>query len=86
MTVLFSFFQLLHDERAAGAGEEGLGLGRSKAIFWKAAFEQAMRTLVDGGFVPESVISAVTTGDMTKLTHSGLVATGPRVFALWGLF
>jgi hypothetical protein len=30
-----------------------------------------MRTLVDGGFEPDSVIQAVTTGDMTLLTHSG---------------
>lgn len=30
-----------------------------------------MRTLVDGGFDPQSVIDAVTTGDMTLLQHSG---------------
>lgn len=30
-----------------------------------------MRTLVDGGFDPQSVIDAVTTGDMTRLTHTG---------------
>lgn len=30
-----------------------------------------MRTLVDGGFTPDSVTAAVTSGDMTKLTHSG---------------
>jgi hypothetical protein len=33
-----------------------------------------MRTLVDGGFVPESVITAVTTGDMSRLVHSGLLS------------
>jgi phage portal protein BeeE len=33
-----------------------------------------MRTLVDGGFVPESVIAAVTTGDMSRLVHSGLLS------------
>lgn len=33
-----------------------------------------MRTLVDGGFVPSTVIDAVTTGDMTKLQHSGLLS------------
>lgn len=32
---------------------------------------QTMRTLVDGGFKPDSVISAVTTGDMAKLVHTG---------------
>ncbi len=30
-----------------------------------------MRTLVDGGFDPQSVIDAVTTGDMSMLVHSG---------------
>jgi hypothetical protein len=30
-----------------------------------------MRTLIDGGFDPVSVMKAVTTGDMTKLVHSG---------------
>ena len=30
-----------------------------------------MRTLVDGGFDPQSVIDAVTTGDMSLLIHSG---------------
>ncbi len=30
-----------------------------------------MRQLVDGGFDPSSVLAAVTTGDMTKLRHSG---------------
>jgi hypothetical protein len=30
-----------------------------------------MRTLVDGGFDPQSVIDAVTTGDMSLLVHSG---------------
>lgn len=33
-----------------------------------------MRTLVDGGFVPDSVIAAVTSGDMSKLVHSGLLS------------
>lgn len=33
-----------------------------------------MRTLVDGGFVPDSVIQAVTTGDLDKLQHSGLLS------------
>jgi phage portal protein BeeE len=32
---------------------------------------QTMRTLVDGGFDPASVVSAVTTGDMSKLVHTG---------------
>lgn len=32
---------------------------------------QTMRTLVDGGFKPESVLLAVTTGDLTKLEHTG---------------
>jgi HK97 family phage portal protein len=33
-----------------------------------------MRTLVDGGFDPDSVIQAVTTGDMTLLTHTGTLS------------
>ena len=32
---------------------------------------QTMRTLVDGGFDPASVVAAVTTGDMNKLIHTG---------------
>ena len=32
---------------------------------------QTMRTLVDGGFEPSSVLLAVTTGDLTKLVHTG---------------
>lgn len=39
-----------------------------------ASQAQTMRTLVDGGFVPESVISAITTGDMSRLQHSGLLS------------
>ena len=35
---------------------------------------QTMRTLVDGGFDPQSVIDAVTTGDMTRLTHTGTLS------------
>jgi hypothetical protein len=35
---------------------------------------QTMRTLVDGGFNPDSVIEAVTTGDMGLLTHSGTLS------------
>jgi len=30
-----------------------------------------MRTLVDGGFDPQSVIDAVTVGDLALLQHSG---------------
>lgn len=33
-----------------------------------------MRTLIDGGFEPDSVIDAVTSGDLTRLVHSGLVS------------
>jgi phage portal protein BeeE len=33
-----------------------------------------MRTLVDGGFDPDSVITAVTTGDMSLLTHTGTLS------------
>lgn len=32
---------------------------------------QTMRTLVDGGFDPQSVIDAVTTGDLGRLSHTG---------------
>lgn len=31
----------------------------------------SMRQLIDGGFDPQSVIDAVTSGDLTKLTHTG---------------
>jgi len=33
----------------------------------------AIRTLTDGGYNPESVVSAVLGGDLSQLTHSGLV-------------
>lgn len=33
----------------------------------------AIRTLVDGGFDPDSAVAAVTSGDLSRLTHSGLV-------------
>lgn len=33
-----------------------------------------MRTLVDGGFDPDSVISAVTTGDLSLLVHTGTLS------------
>lgn len=33
---------------------------------------QAIRTLVDGGYKPESVIDAVTAGDFSRLEHTGL--------------
>jgi phage portal protein BeeE len=32
---------------------------------------QTMRSLVDGGFDPQSVIDAVTTGDLSRLVHTG---------------
>ena len=35
---------------------------------------QTMRTLVDGGFVPSSVVDAVTTNDMSRLQHTGNVS------------
>ncbi len=35
---------------------------------------QALRTLVEGGFIPQTAIEAVTTGDFSKLKHSGLVS------------
>ncbi len=35
---------------------------------------QAMRQLVDGGFDPDSVISAVVAGDLALLTHTGLLS------------
>ncbi len=34
----------------------------------------AIRQLVDGGFVPDSVINAVVTDDMTQLEHSGFLS------------
>lgn len=33
---------------------------------------QAIRQLVDGGFKPQSVIDAITSGDLTRLEHTGL--------------
>lgn len=39
-----------------------------------AVLSQAMRTLVDGGFDPTSVVGAVTVGDLAQVTHSGLVS------------
>ena len=35
---------------------------------------EAIRQLVDGGFEAESVVTAVTTGDMTLLSHSGMTS------------
>ena len=37
----------------------------------RAKDAQTMRQLVDGGFDPTSVVDAVTTGDMTRLVHTG---------------
>ena len=34
----------------------------------------ALRQLVDGGFEPESVITAISTGDMSKLKHTGTLS------------
>jgi hypothetical protein len=33
-----------------------------------------MRTLVDGGFETQSVIDAVTSGDLSRLQHSGALS------------
>lgn len=33
-----------------------------------------MRTLIDGGFEPDTVIDAVTSGDLSRLVHTGLVS------------
>lgn len=38
----------------------------------QAVRAQAIRQLIDAGYVSDSVVEAVTTSDMTKLTHSGL--------------
>jgi HK97 family phage portal protein len=40
----------------------------------RAKDAQTMRTLVDGGFEAESVVDAVTTGDMTLLRHTGTLS------------
>jgi HK97 family phage portal protein len=40
----------------------------------RAKDAQTMRTLVDGGFEPVSVVDAVTTGDMTLLRHTGTLS------------
>jgi HK97 family phage portal protein len=34
----------------------------------------AIKSLIDAGYSPESVVTAVTTGDLAQLTHSGLVS------------
>ena len=39
----------------------------------RAADATAIRTLTDGGYQPDSVIEAVTTTDMSRLTHTGLL-------------
>ncbi len=39
-----------------------------------ASQAQTMRTLVDGGFEPDAVMASVTTGDWSKLKHSGLLS------------
>lgn len=38
----------------------------------KSTESQAIRNLTDAGFTPESAIDAITTGDFTRLKHSGL--------------
>jgi phage portal protein BeeE len=40
----------------------------------RAQYASTIRTLVEGGFEPSSVVSAVTTGDMSALVHSGLMS------------
>jgi phage portal protein BeeE len=40
----------------------------------RAKDAQTMRTLVDGGFEPQSVVEAVTTGDMSLLEHTGTLS------------
>lgn len=49
---------------------------------------QALRTLIEGGFEPESAVAAITTGDFSQLVHSGLVSvqlqqpgTGPAALS-----
>jgi hypothetical protein len=37
-----------------------------------AANAQAIRTLTEAGYEPSSVVDAVTTGDLSKLTHTGV--------------
>lgn len=37
----------------------------------QAAQAQSIRTLTDGGFTPESVVDAITSGDLKRLEHSG---------------
>jgi hypothetical protein len=41
------------------------------ALFVQA---QAIRQLADGGFVPDSVVAAVTSGDLRTLQHSGMLS------------
>jgi hypothetical protein len=40
----------------------------------QAQNSSAIRQLVDAGFTPESVIDAITAGDLKRLTHSGLMS------------
>lgn len=40
----------------------------------RAQHAQTIKTLVEAGYEPSSVVTAVTTGDMTALVHSGLLS------------
>ena len=40
----------------------------------RAQHAMTIKTLVEAGFDPASTVTAVTTGDMTALTHSGLLS------------
>ena len=59
--------RLWYDDRDVSFLQEDISDGAD--IRMKDA--QTMRTLVDGGFDPASVVAAVTTGDMNKLIHTG---------------
>lgn len=62
--------ELWYDERdCAFLREDGRDIAEIQAME-----AQTMRTLVDGGFTPESVVAAVTAGDLNLLVHSGLLS------------
>jgi hypothetical protein len=61
--------ELAYDDRAIPF----LAEDKKDAADVQSLQSQAIRTLTDGGYDPETVIAAITSGDLTRLTHTGLV-------------
>ena len=66
--------RLWYDDRGIAFLEEDV-LDEAKIRHQHA---QTIRTLIDGGFEPDSVLDAVSTGDMPRLVHSGNVSVQLR--------